>query len=127
MFRRSGWVRIRRHWDVLSNARSHGNNILIVIDDATGSVLSQTRLPGDPNGGAAGITEFEAVELAREIAASKGWPWEEPIDTIRRRRAWFGRHYYWEVLSNTNCTGRNVSVAIDETTGEVLGSGFMPR
>ena len=74
------------------------------------------------------MTEFGAIEIAQKVAAEKGWPWEEPILAMVRRGGWFwGGPRFWVVFSNTSCVGRNVSVAIDYTTGRVLRSGFSPR
>jgi hypothetical protein len=97
------------------------------IDDATGKVTSRRLLPPMAGDRVPHVTEFVATEIAQRTAAERGWPWEEPVIAIHRRRGLFWGPRYWEVLSNTNYVGRNVSVAIAYTTGQVLGSGLMPR
>ena len=127
--RRRGWLGTgARYWEIVSNARSVGNNVSIAIDDESGRVIGHRLLAPAAGDRAPHVTEFAAIEIAQKVAAERGWPWEEPILAIGRRRGWFwSGPRYWEVFSNSNCSGRNVSVAIDYTTGRVLGSGFNPR
>lgn len=75
------------------------------------------------------MSEFEAIELARNIAKAEGWPWKEPIDAKLRRRGWFegGPRRYWTVLSNADSRGSNVFVKIDDATREVSIRGFRRR
>jgi hypothetical protein len=125
--RRRGWLGTgARYWEIVSNARSTGNNVSIEVDDGSGKVINRKFLPLAAGDGARQVTEFMAIEIACKIATERGWPWEEPILAMVRRRGWlWSGPRYWEVVSNANCRGRNVSVAIDYATGHVLGSGFI--
>ena len=127
--RRRGWLGTgARYWEVVSNARSVGNNVSIAIDDESGRVSGRRLLAPAAGDRAPRDRIVGDRDRPDEVAARKGWPWEEPILAMVRRRGWFwGGPRYWEVFSNTSCVGRNVSVAIDYTTGRVLGSGFSPR
>jgi hypothetical protein len=130
MCRRRGWLGIgRRYWEVLSNARSHGNNVSVTIDDATENVIGRNFVPAASRVGAIRMTEFEAIEIAQDVAKAEGWLWKEPISAKRRHRKWFegGPRRYWTVLSNADSRGSNAFVKIDEATREVSISGFRRR
>jgi hypothetical protein len=69
----------------------------------------------------------DAVRIARVVADEQGWPWQEPVEVIRRRSFVFFGAVSWEVRTNAECLGMNVSVEIDDATGRVLRKGFLPR
>lgn len=74
------------------------------------------------------MTREEAIQIARTLAEKKGWPWVEPLWVEDARRfILFGRRY-WRVATNTQYAdiGRNVHVQIDDRTGQVLSSEYMP-
>lgn len=71
------------------------------------------------------MTESDALELARRVAAESGPLWLEPVRVTRKRR-WF-RFVGWVVCSNAGGRGRNVQVEIDDATGDVLRGAFLPR
>jgi hypothetical protein len=128
MRRRRGWLSTGRFWDVLSNARSRGNNVSITIDNSDATVLNFRFLARALNDSSARVTEFEAIEIARNIAATKGWPWKEPVHATFRQPSWLRRGAgIWEILSNADCLGCNVFVTVDEITGKAVLSGFRPR
>lgn len=80
--------------------------------------------------GGLGICQMEpedAVRIARVVADEQGWPWQEPVEVIRRRSFVFFGAVSWEVRTNAECLGMNVSVEIDDATGRVLRKGFLPR
>lgn len=73
------------------------------------------------------MTSAQATDIARNVAAAQGWPWEEPIHTTYRRRGWLGTGLrYWGVLSNARSRGNNVSVTIDDFTETVIGRDCLP-
>ncbi len=74
------------------------------------------------------MTREEAIHIAREVAEKEGWPWEEPLWVEEGRRFFlFGRRY-WRVTTNTKYAviGRNVHVQIDDLSGQVLSSEYVP-
>ena len=73
------------------------------------------------------MSESEALKIARAEAQRHGWPWEEPIAAMARRRFLVFGAKRWEILSNARARGRNVSVWIDDETGRVLASGYNER
>jgi hypothetical protein len=73
------------------------------------------------------MTEHEAIAIAREVAASEGWPWCEPIITSKSRRFVIAGTVYWHVLSNANYRHTNIYLCIDDQTGRVISKRFAPR
>ena len=74
------------------------------------------------------MTRDEVIQSARTLADKKGWPWVEPLWVEDERRfILFGRHS-WRVTTNTQYAdiGRNVHVRIDDATGRVLSSEYVP-
>ncbi len=71
------------------------------------------------------MTENEALQIAKDLAATKGWTWREPV-TVRRRRRWF-RFVGWTVQSNAQSRGCNVYVEIDDLSGRIARAAFWPR
>jgi hypothetical protein len=110
------------YWEVISNARSNGENVRVAFEERTGRMFRSAFVPGSAGG--TPITEFRAVEIAREIAEKNGWTWKQPIQVTPRK---FRRVQSWWVRSNANCFGMNVGVLVHTETGEVLEAGFAPR
>jgi hypothetical protein len=73
------------------------------------------------------MTEAEAIERARQVAEAEGWPWEEPISAITKKKGLFSKLVYWQMISNGRCRGRNAIICIDDESGEVLTKGWLPR
>ncbi len=75
------------------------------------------------------MTENEAVEIAKGIAAEKGWTWLTPT-VVRNRRRWF-RFVGWSVRSNAESLGCNVVVELDvdvtKGTYRVVRAVYWPR
>ena len=74
------------------------------------------------------MTRNEVIEIAHAVATKAGWPWEEPLLIEERRRfILFGRRY-WRVTTNIQyaAIGRNVYVQLDDESGEVLSSKYVP-
>ena len=69
----------------------------------------------------------DARRIAAELAASKGWPFLEPVQVRRRRSMPFVGTWRWVVTSNAGERGQNVRVELDGRSGAVLASGFGPR
>ncbi len=69
----------------------------------------------------------DARRIASELAASKGWPFTEPVHARRQRTAPFFGAWRWTVVSNADSRGANVRVEIDERRGLVVSSAFNPR
>ena len=74
------------------------------------------------------MTRDEAIQSARTLVEKKGWPWAEPLWVEEKRRfILFGRRY-WRVTTNTKYAdiGCNVHVLIDDKTGQILSSEYVP-
>ena len=73
------------------------------------------------------ISEQEAIEIARRVAAEKGWRWREPVKA-RRTRTWiFIGRAEWEVRTNAEMRGTNVLVVVDAQDGTVVRAAYLPR
>jgi hypothetical protein len=72
------------------------------------------------------MTRSEALDHARELAATRGWTWREPV-VARWGRRWLLGRGCWTVLSNAESRGCNVRVVIDDATGDLIEAGFNPR
>jgi hypothetical protein len=73
------------------------------------------------------ISEEEAIEIARRVAAEKGWRWKEPVKAHRTRAFIFIGRAEWEVLTNADMRGTNVRVVVDAQDGTVLRAAYLPR
>ena len=74
------------------------------------------------------MTPDEVIQIARTLAEKNGWPWVEPLRVEDERRfILFGRRS-WRVTTNTEYAdiGRNVHVQIDDETGQILSSEYVP-
>lgn len=69
------------------------------------------------------LNRDEATEIARRLAAEKGWAWLEPVRAKMSKRS--GRTT-WTVLSNAQAIGRNVIVTIDDASRSVRRAMFLP-
>jgi len=72
------------------------------------------------------MTEKDAVERAKAIAESEGWPWIEPVRANGFRRLFSGEKR-WRVTSNCRNRGMNVRIVLRDVDGSVLEKGFLPR
>lgn len=72
------------------------------------------------------MTSDEALEIARKVAQEKGWPWLEPVSAVRRR-TWLIGPVYWNVTTNLDKTGMNVTVTIADASRKVVNAGFAAR
>lgn len=73
------------------------------------------------------ISEHEAIEIARRVAAEKGWRWEEPVVARRTRTLFIVGPAEWEVTTNADKRGTNVRVVLNAEDGAVLRAAFLPR
>ncbi len=73
------------------------------------------------------MTKEEAVAVAKGLAESKGWTWLEPVHCQPGARRLNKAVRTWEVHTNANSRGASMRVLIDDETGEVLESGYLPR
>lgn len=73
------------------------------------------------------MTQAEVIERARRVAEAEGWPWEEPVSALARKKGLLSKSFYWDIMTNCNGLGRNVIIYIDDETGEVTGKGWQPR
>lgn len=75
------------------------------------------------------MTGDEAIQVGRTLAEKKGWPWVEPLFVEATRRfILFGRRY-WQMTTNSEYAdiGRNVHIQIDDRTGLILTSEYVPN
>ena len=72
------------------------------------------------------MTRNEVIEIAKADVEQEGWPREEPIEVLRRRR-WvqFGP-VQWKIMTHADHRGGNVFAMIDEKTGKVFWKSFRP-
>ena len=74
------------------------------------------------------MTEEEVIKLAHDVALSEGWTWRGIIKTEKKQiKKGEKTPIYWRVTSNRGERGCNVTVYIDDATGNILSKGFMPR
>lgn len=66
------------------------------------------------------ITKAEALQIAKELCAREGWPWEEPVHVS----GWWGT---WKIMTNSSRSGCNAHIVIRKQDGEVMSKGFAPR
>jgi hypothetical protein len=72
------------------------------------------------------ISENDAINIAKQLAADNSWGWCEPAEVIFRR-SWFGKPLRYEVFSNALGFGPKVRVFIDANTGEIIEKGYIKR
>lgn len=72
------------------------------------------------------MTKEGAIARAKAFAEERGWTWREPVHA-ETYRPWFIMPLRWRVVSNYGARGMNVRVEIDDATGEVLSSNYIPR
>lgn len=73
------------------------------------------------------LTETEMIRRAKEIAAACDWIWLEPTEIIAHRNWLNGKISYYELVTNTNAKGLNISVFFDSTTGIVFKCFYTQR
>ena len=66
------------------------------------------------------VSQEEAIQIAFAESQRHGWLWREPVMVDDMRGSWL-------VTSNATSIGLNVSVWIDQQTGEITNAGFTPR
>jgi len=67
------------------------------------------------------LTERQALAIAREACARRGWPWQEPVIVKH------GSDGTWHLRTNGQARGSNALFVIDKATGRVLSERFAPR
>lgn len=73
------------------------------------------------------MAENEIIEIAKRYALEQQWPWEDPVKVLPQRRfMFFGRPRAWCIMTNTNFTGSNVIIWIDDATRTVVNGNFIP-
>ena len=72
------------------------------------------------------IERAAAIEIARSLAAEKGWGFAEPIEVVHRR-GWFGQADRFEIKTNAGKLGTKARFVIDAATGEIISEGYIPR
>jgi hypothetical protein len=73
------------------------------------------------------ITKDEAITIARQAAAERGWRWEEPVSAERGRKWFLFGNEQWEVRTNTQRRGSNARFVIDARLGTVVEAFWLPR
>lgn len=73
------------------------------------------------------MTHDEAITVAKEFAAARGYTWRGTMWATKRRRFGFFGAPTWHVMSNAGCIGCNVYVDIDDATGRVTHASLGPR
>lgn len=68
----------------------------------------------------AGVTADQALAIARDVCASKQWPWSEPVHV---QHGWGT----WVIHTSWGYKGSSVRVVIDRATGKLLDARHMPR
>lgn len=73
------------------------------------------------------MTRDEVLQVARAVVTERGWDraWLEPIIVLPRRKFIFFGRRLWEVTRDS--LGMNFSVWIEDATGRVVRTGFIPR
>lgn len=74
------------------------------------------------------MTHDSVIRIAHAEAVKQGWPWVGPLLVEGKRQfSLFGRRS-WRVTTNTQYAeiGCNVHVQVDDETGQVLSSDFVP-
>ena len=67
------------------------------------------------------MAEQEAINRARQIAQTEGWPWEDPVEVICHKKCILFGSLYWEVFTNANSSvamSPFVSIRTQETFWE---------
>jgi len=75
--------------------------------------------------GADRMTENEAINIAREFAAEKGWPWLPPIKTERKEVGPINDVYV--IRTHDTWYGMNVIITVDMASGHVVKGIYLPR
>jgi hypothetical protein len=65
------------------------------------------------------------LEIARGVAAQRGWSWLEPVDIRLSSSGTAGR--VWTIRTNAHEVGMNVQILIRESDGSIVQAGYLPR
>jgi len=76
--------------------------------------------PAHSQGAHAKVSQSEALVLAQNECRKHGWPWLQPVKVWSRRGKWI-------IHTNYESRGANVRLAIDQDTGEISETTYMPR
>jgi hypothetical protein len=68
----------------------------------------------------------EIIEIAKNAVEAEGWPWQQPVVALRRRRWVLFGPAHWEVITFADHRGGNVFLMIDDKTGRVFRKSFRP-
>ena len=73
------------------------------------------------------LTEGEVLQIARAAAEEQGWPWTE-VEPVSVGFTPGDRHSagVWNIFTNANCRGGNITIHISDETGAVIHKGFAP-
>jgi hypothetical protein len=72
------------------------------------------------------MTKDEAIARARAFAESQGWTWREPVHA-ETYRPWFVGAPRWRIVTNYGLRGGNVRIELDDATGNIIKSQYVPR
>ena len=65
------------------------------------------------------------LEIAKSVAAERGWPWLEPVE-VDLESSTAGKRV-WAVRTNCYVKGQNVRIVVSEPDFAVVSAGFLPR
>ncbi len=69
------------------------------------------------------MTDSEAVDVVRALAAARGWKWREPVRVVTWRRGLAGRWIH-VVLTAPDKRARRARFELDARTGRVLVADY---
>ena len=72
------------------------------------------------------IERDQAIEIARQRAAEKGWAFAEPLDVLIRR-SWCRGVSRFEIETSAGNLGAKARFVIDAKTGEIISEGYVSR
>jgi hypothetical protein len=72
------------------------------------------------------MSKDEAIARAKALAEKQGWAWREPVHA-ETYRPWLIGAPRWRVVSNYGFRGGNVRVELDDGTGDIMKSQYLPR
>jgi hypothetical protein len=70
--------------------------------------------------GPARISRSEAIKIAREECARRGWIWIDPAEASLGMRA-------WTIRTNSRGLGAKAIIKVHKRTGQVLRAGYVRR
>jgi hypothetical protein len=72
------------------------------------------------------VVREDAIARAKVHAEQQGWSWREPVHA-ETCRPWLIGAMRWRVVSNYGVRGMNARIEIDDATGEIVKSSYVPR